>query len=226
MALIEAQSLARTYRRGAHAVTALGGVSLEVQQGEFLALTGPSGSGKTTLLHVLGLLDPGFGGELTLRDRAVATLSHAQRTALRLREIGFVFQDYQLLGYLSLQDNVALPHWRLHGSRRGARKRAGELLERVGLETRAHHRTTELSGGELQRGALARALVNDPAVILADEPTGSLDSTNADEVLALLSELCEQGRTLVVASHNPALERSAGRVLRLRDGRLESEEDD
>ncbi|MFH2007670.1 MAG: ABC transporter ATP-binding protein [bacterium] len=223
MALIEADSLRRSYRRGAQEVNALRGVSLEVREGELLALSGPSGSGKTTLLHVLGLLDPGFEGELTLRDRAVHALSPVQRTSLRLREIGFVFQDYQLLGYLSLRDNVALPHWRAHGNRRAARRRADELLERVGLEARARHRTTELSGGELQRGALARALVNDPAVILADEPTGSLDSTNADEVLALLAELCEQGRTLVVASHNPALERAAARVLRLRDGRLDSE---
>jgi putative ABC transport system ATP-binding protein len=218
--IFEATGLTRSYLRGESQVRALDEVTLAIGAREYVAVAGPSGCGKTTLLHVLGLLDPGFGGELRFRGAATAGLGAARRAALRLEGIGFVFQAFHLLPTLDVRDNVALPHWRLHGSRRAARARAEELLAQMRLEHRARHAPFRLSGGEMQRAAIARALVNDPPVLLADEPTGNLDAKSMRTVLEIFANLWVAGRTLVVISHDPEVVSRARRVLVMRWGRI------
>lgn len=220
MRVFEARNLSRRFVRRDSGIDALDGVSFHVEEGEFSAVVGPSGCGKTTLLHILGLLDEGFDGGLLFKGRPVSGLGHARRCRLRLAEIGFVFQRFQLLGALNLLDNVALPHWWLHGSMRKARSRARELLTQLGLGERISHSTDRLSVGEMQRAAVARALVNEPSVILADEPTGSLDARSTETVVELLRRIHREGRTLVVVTHNREVAREAGRTLALRFGRL------
>ncbi len=224
--LFDVQRISRRFGQGSAAVVALDEVSFRIEEGEHVAISGPSGGGKSTLLHVLGLLDGEFRGELAFRGRPVRGLDAAARARARLAGIGFVFQSFQLLEMLSVRDNVALPCWRLHGSRRRARARAEELLGRVGLEGCMTQRPSRLSGGEQQRVALARALINDPPVILADEPTGNLDAESTRAVLELLGELEAQGRTLVVISHNPEVVARAGRVIELRHGRISADTGD
>ncbi len=217
--LIRSYGVRRVYPgRG---VTALAGVDLAIGQGEFLAVIGPSGSGKSTLLHLLGALDRPTSGDIYVDGTSLRTVRNL--AAFRLRTVGFVFQFHHLLPVLSAVENVEVPLTALGTPRRRRRERALELLARVGLADRAHHRPAELSGGESQRVAVARALANDPAIILADEPTGELDSQTAAEVMAVLQDLHTEGRTLVVATHNAEVAAAAERVVVLRDGRIVEE---
>jgi putative ABC transport system ATP-binding protein len=206
----------RVYRRGAVEVAALRGVDLEVRRGEWLGIVGPSGSGKSTLLHLLGLLDRPTRGAVEIEGRAATGLSDAEASRLRGRRIGFVFQDFHLLPEETALRNVMLPL--VYAGAPRAAERAREALEAVGLGARAGHRPGELSGGEQQRVAVARALVKRPALVLADEPTGNLDSATGERMLDLLSELHRGGMTLVVVTHEPAVAARAQRVVEVRDG--------
>ena len=217
------QRVAKVYPRGASQVAALVDVTLRVQAGESVAVTGPSGSGKSTLLSILGCLDRPTSGRYTLDGVAVSGMGDADLSRVRNRRIGFVFQSFHLIPQLTVVENVETPL--LYGPVPVAewRARASACLEKVGLAHRADHRPAELSGGEAQRAAIARALVCEPALLLADEPTGNLDSATGDEIAALLGALHREGRTLVVVTHNEALARRAQRIVRLRDGRVEGE---
>jgi putative ABC transport system ATP-binding protein len=222
--LVELSEVARVYPRGASRVVALAGVSLQVREGEKLAVMGPSGSGKTTLLSILGLLDRPTRGRHFFAGRAVDRLSDDELSRLRGREIGFVFQAFHLIPQLTVLENVETPL--AYGAVPEAewRPRALAALTRVGLAARADHRPGELAGGEAQRAAIARALVTRPRLLLADEPTGNLDSKTGEAIADLLDELHAEGGTVVLVTHNEALARRARRVLRLRDGRIETEE--
>ncbi len=202
---------------GNNEVHALRGVSFEVAAGEFVALMGPSGSGKSTLMHLLGCLERPSHGRYLLNGQDVSALSANRQAEVRNRHIGFVFQKFNLLPRLSAQENVLLPLL-YRGRVKGARQKATAALQTVGLANRARHRPTELSGGQQQRVAIARALVTDPALILADEPTGNLDSHTGAEILDLLLKLASDGRTILVVTHDPTVAARAGRVLQLYDG--------
>jgi len=203
-------------------VEALRGISLTVGAGEFVALVGQSGSGKSTLLHVMGAMDRPRAGEVWLGGRDVARLDDEARTAIRRREVGFVFQFFNLLPTLDLLENVMLPALLAGMSAAAARRRAADLLAAVGLADLAARRATALSGGERQRGAIARALVNDAPLLLADEPTGNLDSATGAEIVRLLRGLpAKRGTTVVLATHAPELARAADRIVVMRDGRIE-----
>ncbi len=219
---LELQGVGVTYATGAAAVHALRDVELVFEPGEYAALLGPSGSGKSTLLHVLGCLQTPTAGRYLLGGVDVGSLDRAQLADLRGQRIGFVFQRFHLLPGRTALDNVAVP-LRLQGvGRREREARARQLLERVGLGDRATHRPGELSGGQQQRVAIARALANRPGVLLADEPTGSLDSAAGASVMELLEELRGEGRTVLIVTHDEALASRAARVIRLQDGRLVS----
>jgi putative ABC transport system ATP-binding protein len=218
---LETRELTKIYGEGETAVRALDGVSVEVAGGEMVAIMGPSGSGKSTLLHMLGALDTPSSGEILLGGQRYDGLHDAELTRLRRDKIGFVFQFFNLLPSLSAEENVLLPA--LIAGRRddSTRERARELLERVGLGARGQHLPSELSGGEQQRVSIARALLTEPDIVLADEPTGNLDTRSSAEVLSLLRELNEvEGQTLVIVTHEPGAAAVAGRVVFLRDGRI------
>ena len=222
--ILQLIGVTRDYHLGKSIVHALRGIDLEVELGEILAVMGPSGSGKSTLLHLMGALDTPSSGRVLIGGVDVSTLSDGQLTELRSRTIGFVFQTFNLIPNLTAQLNVELPMIFRGIPRRKRAARAGELLRRVGLAERAHHHPSELSGGERQRVAIARALANDPAIILADEPTGNLDSETGARVLDLLREVCsEGGKTMVLVTHDPEAATVAGRIVRLRDGRIVEE---
>jgi putative ABC transport system ATP-binding protein len=223
-ALVSLRRVARVYHRGSSDVAALADVSLDVHEGEKLAIMGPSGSGKTTLLSILGCLDRPTGGEHLFEGRSVAELDDDTLSRLRNRAIGFVFQSFHLLPHLSVAENVETPMQYGERPAREWRPRALEALGRVGLAERADHRPSELSGGEAQRAAIARALVVEPRLLLADEPTGNLDTATGGEIADLLDELHAQGSTVVLVTHNEALARRAERLVTLRDGRVEREE--
>jgi putative ABC transport system ATP-binding protein len=218
--VVSARDLRKVYRRGTEEVRALNGVSFEIVEGEFAAIVGASGAGKTTLLHLLGCMDTPTSGSLTLSGQTTQGLSDAALTRLRRETVGFVFQHFGLLPTLTVAENVVLPTL---FSRKQAAKRANELLEIVGLSHRRHHRPHELSGGEMQRAAIARALINAPRLLLADEPTGNLDSANGDAIIDLFHQLNRDGLTIVVVTHNPALAQAARRQLTLHDGELISD---
>jgi len=221
MKVIEGRGLTKVYRAGSVDVAALRGVDLEVEEGELVAIMGRSGSGKTTLLNVLGCVEQPTGGRYLLAGEDVGRLNDAQRSALRLRRIGFVFQSYNLLPGMSALDNVMLPT--VYSGRPNAVAAARDTLARVGLAGRGHHRPTQLSGGEQQRVALARALINSPSLILADEPTGNLDTRIGEEVLALFQDLHQEGITILLVTHEEQVALHARRVVRIRDGRVESD---
>ncbi len=218
--LIQLQNVSRIYDLGRIQVAALQGVDLTVDPGEFLAIVGPSGSGKSTLMNIVGCLDRPTGGSYTLAGTPVAELNDDGLAALRSRTIGFVFQNYNLLPRTSALENVATPLLYQGVSRKTRMARATATLERLGLGDRLHHVPTELSGGQQQRVAIARALVTEPALLLADEPTGNLDSTSGADVMALLHELNNAGRTIVLITHDSDVATAAGRQVRVRDGRL------
>ena len=221
-AVIGTDGLTRTYRMGNTTVNALRGVNLTVFPGEFVALMGASGSGKSTLLHLLGCLDRPTSGTYWLEGVKVSSLNRDALAEIRGQRIGFIFQNFNLLPRFSAWENVALPLAYYNGkiNSAGQRARAMEALSRVGLEPRATHQPTELSGGECQRVAIARALVTQPAVILADEPSGNLDSTTGTEIMQLLSELHREGVTIVMVTHDPQIARYADRICTMRDGSL------
>jgi len=219
-ALISLDHVSRIYSMGHMEVPALVDVSLEVHPGEFVAILGPSGSGKTTMMNLLGCLDRPTSGEYRLADTPVADLDDDGLARLRSRTIGFVFQSYNLLPRTTALDNVATPLLYQGVSRSERTARARAALERLGLGDRTHHEPSELSGGQQQRVAVARAIVTEPALILADEPTGNLDSHSGVEVMAILHELNAAGRTIVLITHDADVAASAGRQIHLRDGRV------
>jgi putative ABC transport system ATP-binding protein len=218
--VIDVEGLTRDYRVGVHVVRALRGISLHIRRGEFVAVMGPSGSGKSTFMNIVGCLDRPTSGHYRLEGRDVADLSADERAEIRNRKIGFVFQSFNLLPRHSALANVALPLL-YDGSRAEERQeRAGAKLRLVGLGGREHHRPAQLSGGEQQRVAIARALVNDPVLVLADEPTGNLDTRTSVEVMAQLQALNRAGITVLLVTHEEDIAGYAGRVLGFRDGRL------
>lgn len=215
--VVALRNVSKVYRRGAEDIHALEDVSLEITAGELVAVVGPSGSGKTTLLNLLGCVDTPSRGELHVGGQDAAKLSDPELARLRQCFIGFVFQQFFLIPTLTAEENVLMPTLFSH------RKRdARALLELVGLGQRAKHRPAELSGGEMQRVAIARALVNEPRLLLADEPTGNLDTERAEEIFALLRSISAQGTAVVIVTHNDELARATQRIIRLRDGRLVS----
>jgi putative ABC transport system ATP-binding protein len=218
--VIELAGVRKVYRSGALEVEALRGISLTIAQGEYVAVMGPSGSGKSTLMHILGCLDTPTSGMYWLAGEDVGVMDEIELAEIRNRRVGFVFQQFNLLPSLTALRNVEMPLAYAGLSRDRRRRRATEALERVGLGDRLVHRPGELSGGQQQRVAVARALVTDPALLLADEPTGNLDSSASEEVLALIAELHRQGRTVVLITHEADIARSAQRVVRIRDGAL------
>jgi lipoprotein-releasing system ATP-binding protein len=225
--MLEARNIFKNYRRDAVTVPVLRGVDLDVHSGEFLSVIGASGSGKSTLLHLLGALDTPDQGEVLYDGRRIDSLSARERERLRNQTFGFVFQFYHLLPELTAFENVLIPGmigrsifgWL--GERRQLKRRAHEILDRVGLSHRLHHRPRELSGGELQRSAIARALIGNPKVLLADEPTGNLDEDTGSEIMALLRGLHRDGLTIIMVTHNLDLVATTDRVVRLVAGRVE-----
>jgi ABC-type lipoprotein export system ATPase subunit len=222
--VIVVRGVKRSFPVGSGEVRALQQVDLTIRRGEFVALMGASGSGKSTLLNILGCLDTPSAGEYWLEGARVRSLSPDQRASLRNRRIGFVFQSFNLMPRLSGLENVALPLYYQNQSTPRARQRALEVLRQVGLSGRSEHLPAQLSGGECQRLAIARALVTGPAILLADEPTGNLDSKTGHEIMALLRDLNDQGRTILVVTHDHQVARYAGRRLVMQDGFLTEEE--
>ncbi|MCD6464107.1 ABC transporter ATP-binding protein [Candidatus Woesearchaeota archaeon] len=220
--MIELRNVHKTYQMGKVSVQAVRGVSLKVSKGEFIAIMGPSGSGKTTLLNMIGCLDVPTRGEILLKGVNINTLSRSELAEIRGKAIGFVFQSFNLIQTLSALENVQLPMI-FQGVPKDVRvKRAKELLSRLGLEPRMHHKPAELSGGQQQRVAIARALANNPDVIIADEPTGNLDSKAGCEVMEVFKELNLQGTTIVLVTHEEHIARYASRIIQLKDGKIQS----
>ena len=224
MAIVEARGLVKVYAMGATQVRALRGLDLIVEAGEFMSVMGPSGSGKSTLLNLLGCLDTPSEGTILLDGVDVTQAPRARLPAIRRRKVGFVFQQFNLLNHLTALENVTLPLRYADVGGREARERARSLLEHVGLADRVTHRPAELSGGEQQRVAVARALINRPAIVLADEPSGELDSVTADEVMALLRSLNREGQTFIIVTHDARIAAQTDRTLYLRDGQVAREE--
>ena len=219
--VIELQNIKRDFQVGEETVHALRGVSFTINEGEFVTIMGTSGSGKSTLLNILGCLDTPTSGEYLLDDIPVRTMSKPQRAVLRNRKIGFVFQSYNLLPKTTAVENVELPlMYNSAVSASESRRRAIESLQAVGLGDRLEHKSNQMSGGQMQRVAIARALVNNPAVILADEATGNLDSRTSFEILVLFQKLHAEGRTIIFVTHNPELSQYSSRNIRLRDGQV------
>ena len=221
--VIRLRGVTKTYRMGKdNVVQALRGADLDVQPGELLALMGPSGSGKSTMMNILGCLDVPDGGSYVLAGQQVRQLNDDQLAAIRNRQIGFVFQTFNLLPRLNAIENVELPL--VYGGGRHRTARAKKALAAVGLGDRMRHRPTELSGGQQQRVAIARALLNDPAIILADEPTGNLDSRSTAEILAIFQRLNDEGKTVVMVTHEPDVAEHCKRIVRMRDGQVAADE--
>ena len=224
-AVVEARAVSKMFPMPAGPIVAVRELTLRLEQGDYLAISGPSGCGKSTLLHVLGCVDTPSAGSLLVEGRDVSSLRDAERSAIRLAKIGFVFQRFFLLPMLSAWENVELPQAEAGASRAERRERTAELLEYVGLADRAQHRPGQLSGGEAQRVAIARALANRPRLLLADEPTGELDQATGAQVVALFDRVHADGTTVVVVTHDAAIAAHAPRSLSMRDGRIERESD-
>ena len=218
--LIRIEDVTKTYRMGKVDVAALGGIDLEIDEGEYVALMGPSGSGKSTLMQIIGCLDSPSAGRYLFRGSDVSGLGKRRLAHIRNKEIGFVFQTFNLLPRANVVRNVSLPLIYAGVGARERKRRAMAVLDQVGLTERARHKPSELSGGQRQRAAVARALVNNPAMILADEPTGNLDTRSGNEVMAIFDRLNEEGRTLIIVTHDSDIAAHARRVLRLVDGRI------
>jgi putative ABC transport system ATP-binding protein len=220
--VVDAKDITKVYQMGEIEVHALRGLSIQIAPGEVLSIMGPSGSGKSTLMNILGCLDRPTSGEYCLNGESVAELSDDQLADIRNRGVGFVFQSFNLLPRATALMNVELPMRYAELNGRNRKQVSREALEAVGLGDRIHHRPNELSGGQMQRVAIARALVNDPAIIMADEPTGNLDSTSGEEIMALLRKLNQdRGTTLIIVTHDPEIAALTDRVISLRDGRIE-----
>jgi len=223
MSLIELRNLHKEYVLGAFSVHVLRDIDLTIEEGEYIAVMGPSGSGKSTLLNLLGCLDRPTAGNYFLGGEDVSMLDDDQLSAIRSRRLGFIFQSYNLIAQLSVLENIEIPLFYQGQTEKASRHKAQELAEMVGLGDRVTHRPSELSGGEQQRVAIARALANDPLTILADEPTGNLDSVTGKEILLLLDELHRNGKTMIMVTHDETIATRAGRVIRLLDGRIKSD---
>jgi putative ABC transport system ATP-binding protein len=223
MALLDMKGLTKEYKLGKVNVRALRGLDLQINKGEVVAIMGPSGSGKSTLMHILGALDTPTEGQACIDGKNLQELKEAELVVLRGKTVGFVFQTFSLIPTLSAQRNVELPMIFQGIAKKERAKRANDLLAGVGLADRTHHKPNELSGGERQRVAIARALANDPEIILADEPTGNLDSESGEAILALLKELSmKQGKTVILVTHDPEAAEIADRIIRLRDGCIDT----
>jgi len=218
--MIRMRDIRKVYNTGRVEVAALRSINLQIEQNEYVAVVGPSGSGKSTLMNIMGCLDTPSSGEYELSGEAVAGLDRNRLAEIRNRHIGFVFQNFNLLPYASALENVELPLLFAGAPTRQRRERAAAMLAKVGLADRMEHKPTELSGGQMQRVAIARALVNRPAIVLADEPTGNLDTTSGKGIVSLFSELHDAGQTIVIITHDHAVADLASRVVHIRDGEI------
>ncbi len=219
--IIELRDVSKTYRAGAEKILALKSIDLTIGSGEFVAVMGPSGSGKSSLMHILGLLDHASSGKYILDGADVSRLDRRKQAAIRNQRIGFVFQQFNLLPRMTVLDNVLLPT--IYGKSRDGAVRATRLIEQVGLSNRIRHKSNQLSGGQIQRVAIARALIMEPSIILADEPTGNLDTKTSQEIMGLFREINIDGATLVLITHEEEIARCADRIIRLRDGEIVEE---
>jgi putative ABC transport system ATP-binding protein len=222
LAIIEITNLTKTYMAGEVAVPVLKGISFNIEKGEFVSIMGPSGSGKSTLMNILGCLDRPTSGKYKLNGQDVSKLGDNRSAYIRNKEIGFVFQSFNLLPRATALKNVLLPE--LYAGSRASASKAKQLLESVGLAHRIHHTPLQLSGGEQQRVAIARSLVNDPPIILGDEPTGNLDTATGNEIMDIFKDLNARGKTVIIVTHEPDIAKHTKRILRFRDGLLESDE--
>jgi putative ABC transport system ATP-binding protein len=218
--VIELKDIQKTYRIGESEYAVLKGIDLQIEDGEFIALMGPSGSGKSTLLNIVGCLDRPTSGRFLLLGQDVSLTSDDELARIRREELGFIFQTFNLIGRISVQKNVELPMMLRGVVRQKRRERALKLLQDIGIDHRSDFSPQNISGGERQRVAIARALANDPTIIIADEPTGNLDLKNSNEVMKILSKLNQEGRTIIMVTHNPEITENCSRVIRLRDGRI------
>ena len=217
---VKLANISKVYKMGDNDVVALNGVDLDIAEGEFVAIMGPSGSGKSTLMNILGCLDTPTTGSYLLDNEEVANLSEDVLAKIRNKKIGFVFQNFNLLSRISALENVALPLVYAGVSKTERINRAQELLKMVGLADRQHHMPNELSGGQRQRVAIARALVNNPKIIMADEPTGNLDTKSSVEIMAMFKELYKKGKTIILVTHEPDIAENAKRIITVRDGKI------
>lgn len=221
MAVIELKNIYKTYKSGKLEVKASRGVSISIKEGEMVAIMGPSGSGKSTLMHIIGLLDRPTSGSLYINgDKVNMEMPDAKLARIRSEKIGFIFQQFNLLARTPALANVLMPATYMPGGKSKYTDRAKELLSEVGLSGREKHKPNELSGGEIQRVAIARALINDPDIILADEPTGNLDSKSGEEVMKVLKDLNKKGKTIILITHDPKIAKQAGRTIHMFDGRV------
>jgi len=218
------KEITKCYKIGEETVAALAGVSLTIKTGEFVAIMGPSGSGKSTMMNILGCLDRPSSGSYLLQDQEVATMNDDELAKTRNKRIGFVFQNFNLLSRVSAWENVALPLVYARVAEKERLSRAAAILDSVGLSTRKQHMPNELSGGQRQRVAIARALINDPSIIMADEPTGNLDSRSSVDIMRIFGNLNEQGKTIILVTHEPDIAQYAKRVITVRDGLILSDE--
>jgi len=220
--MIKMKKIEKIYGTGTAKVEALKGIDLDIKRNEFFGLIGPSGSGKSTLMNIMGCLDVPTSGEYYFEEKDIKSFNHNQLAEIRNEKIGFVFQNFNLLPYATAFENVEIPMIFMGVRAKERKARTMELLDAVGLAGRAHHKPSELSGGEMQRVAIARSLANNPSLILADEPTGNLDTKSGDEILAIFENLWKQGHTLVVITHNPNISKRAQKVVKLKDGSIEN----
>jgi putative ABC transport system ATP-binding protein len=217
--ILKVENIAKTYKNGDLHVSALQDISLEIKSGEFIMITGRNGSGKSTLLHQLGLLDVPDSGKITINEQEIVSMKESLRTVLRLKYLGYIFQEYALIAELTAMENVILPAMMI-GTSRDARKKAIEIFEKVGLENKMHRLPSQLSGGEQQKVAIARSLINDPVIIFADEPTANLDTKASADVLELFKKINSEGRTIIMITHEQEELQYASRLIKLSDGKI------